>query len=92
MFFISGLPESGEILATSLLTKINEIAQLKYSAGFNFMGSHIMKEYTRDKTKWGWGKIIEHFDLDIIECLTLPTLWTNDQQIDTAYVYAKCQR
>jgi len=92
MFFISGLPESGEILATSLLTKINEITQLKYSAGFNFMGSHIMKEYTRDKTKWGWGKIIEHFDLDIIECLTLPTLWTNDQQIDTAYVYAKCQR
>ncbi|MFL6326359.1 MAG: hypothetical protein ACJ71M_07435 [Nitrososphaeraceae archaeon] len=92
MFFISGLPESGEILATSLLTKINEITQLKYSAGFNFMGSHIMKEYTRDKTKWGWGKIIEHFDLDIIECLTLPTLWTNDQQIDTAYVYARCQR
>jgi hypothetical protein len=92
MFFISGLPESGEILATSLLTKVNEIAQLKYSAGFNFMGSHIMKEYTRDKTKWGWGKIIEHFDLDIIECLTLPTLWTNDQQIDTAYVYARCQR
>ncbi|MFL6330998.1 MAG: hypothetical protein ACJ71K_04930 [Nitrososphaeraceae archaeon] len=92
MFFISGLPESGEILATSLLTKINEITQLKYSAGFNFMGSHIMKEYTRDKTKWGWGKIIEHFDLDVIECLTLPTLWTNDQQIDTAYVYARCQR
>ncbi|MFL6355841.1 MAG: hypothetical protein ACJ71C_04715 [Nitrososphaeraceae archaeon] len=92
MFFISGLPESGEILATSLLTKINEITQLKYSAGFNFMGSHIMKEYTRDKTKWGWGKIIEHFDLDVIECLTLPTLWTNDQKIDTAYVYARCQR
>lgn len=92
MFFISGLPESGEILATSILTKISKNAQLRYTAGFNFMGSHIMKEYTRDKTKWGWGKIIEHFDLDIIECLTLPTLWTNDQQIDTAYVYAKCQR
>jgi hypothetical protein len=91
MFFISGLPESGEILATSILTKVSKSAQLKYSAGFNFMGSHIMKEYTRDKTKWGWGKIIEHFDLDVIECLTLPTLWTNDQQIDTAYVYARSQ-
>lgn len=92
MFFISGLPESGEILATSILAKVSKSAQLKYSAGFNFMGSHIMKEYTRDKTKWGWGKIIEHFDLDVIECLTLPTLWTNDQQIDTAYVYARSQR
>src|SRR5919202_102932 len=79
MFFISGLPESGEILATSILTKVSKSAQLKYSSGFNFMGSHIMKEYTRDKTKWGWGEIIEHFDLDVIECLTLPTLWTNDQ-------------
>ena len=88
MFFISGLPESGEILATSILTKISKNAQLRYTAGFNFMGSHIMKEYTRDKTKWGWGKIIEHFHLDVIECITLPTVWTNDQQIDTAYIYA----
>jgi len=92
IFFISGLPESGEILATSILTKISKIAQLKYTAGFNFMGSHVMKEYTRDKTKWGWGKIIEHFQLDVIECLTLPTLWTNDQYIDTAYVYARPRR
>jgi hypothetical protein len=88
IFFISGLPESGEILATSILTKISKNAQLRYTAGFNFMGSHIMKEYTRDKTKWGWGKIMEHFHLDVIECITLPTVWTNDQQIDTAYIYA----
>ena len=89
MFFISGLPEWGEILAINVLTKIKEIAKLKYSAGFNFMGSHAMKGYSRDKTKWGWGKIIEDFNLDIIECLTLPTHWTNDQQMDTAYLYAR---
>lgn len=89
MFFISGLPEWGEILAIDLLTKIKEITQLKYSAGFNFMGSHAIKGYSRDKTKWGWGKIIEDFDLDMIECLTLPTHWTNEQQVDTAYLYTR---
>jgi len=90
MFFISGLPESGEMLASNVLNKVKESTELKHSAGFNFMGSHIMKEYSRDKTKWGWGKIIKDFDLDLIGCLTLPTHWTNDQQVDTAYVYTRC--
>ena len=72
------------------LTKSRKVQELKHSAGFNFMGSHIMKEYSRDKTKWGWGKIIKDFDLDLIGCLTLPTHWTNDQQINTAYVYTRC--
>jgi len=90
IFFISGLPESGEMLARNVLEKVGEIIELKHSAGFNFMGSHIMKGYSRDKTKWGWCKIIKNFDLDLIGCLTLPTHWTNDQQINTAYVYTRC--
>ncbi len=89
IFFISGLPESGEMLARNVLEKVGEIIELKHSAGFNFMGSHIMKGYSRDKTKWGWGKIIEDFDLDLIGCLTLPSHWTNDQNMDTAYVYTR---
>src|SRR5438270_7575235 len=89
IFFISGLPESGEMLARNVLEKVGEIIELKHSAGFNFIGSHIMKGYSRDKTKWGWGKIIEDFDLDLIGCLTLPSHWTNDQNIDTAYVYTR---
>ena len=89
MFFISGLPESGEMLANDVLTKVKQIRELKYCAGINFMGSHTTKQYSRDKTKWGWGRIIEHFGLDLIECLTLPTHWTNDQQMDTAYVYTR---
>jgi hypothetical protein len=89
MFFISGLPELGEMLASNILTKVKKITKLKFVAGFNFMGSHVMKEYSRDKTKWGWGKIIEDFNLNIIGCITLPTHWTNDQQNDTAYVYTR---
>jgi hypothetical protein len=89
VFFISGLPEMGEMLATSVITKIKKIARLKHTAGFNFMGSHVMKQYSSDKTNWGWGNIIKQFDLRIVECLTLPTHWTNDQKIDTPYIYTK---
>jgi hypothetical protein len=89
IFFISGLPESGDMLAINVLEKVKETSNLRQSSGFNFMGSHVMKEYTSDKTKWGWGKIIDKFDLQLIDCLTLPTHWTNEQQLDTPYIYTK---
>lgn len=89
MFFISGLPEMGEMLAIDTIKKIKEIDHIIDKAGFNFMGSHLMKEYSRDKTKWGWGEIIERFDLEILGCTTLPTHWTNDQMIDTPYIYTQ---
>ena len=93
MFFISGLPESGEMLATALISRFCKKAEpkIKNRAGFNFMGSHIMKHFSRDTTKWGWGKVIEIFNLEVIECLTLPTYWTNDLPTDTAYVYTVYQ-
>jgi hypothetical protein len=89
IFFISGLPELGDMLAIDVLEKVRETSNLRQSSGFNFMGSHVMKEYTSDKTKWGWGKIIDKFNLQITCCLTLPTHWTNEQQLDTPYIYAK---
>jgi SAM-dependent methyltransferase len=89
MFFISGLPESGEMLATTLISRFCKKAEPEIinRVGFNFMGSHVMKQFSRDTTKWGWGKVIEIFNLEVIECLTLPTYWTNDLPTDTAYVY-----
>lgn len=91
MFFISGLPEMGEMLAIDTIKKIKEIEQISDNAGFNFMGSHLMKQYSRDRTKWGWGEIIKKFDLEIIGCTTLPTHWTTDQLMDTPYVYTQCK-
>lgn len=88
MFFISGLPEMGEMLANSVISKVMSIGGLR-SCGFNFMGSHVMKPHTRDKTKWGWGEVISRFGLEVAGVFTLPTLWTADQAIDTAYVYTK---
>lgn len=91
IFLISGLPELGEMLANSVIKQITSISTLKHNAGFNFMGSHLMKSLSRDQTGWGWGNVISNFDLDLIDTVTLPTHWTTDQPIDTAYVYAKCR-
>jgi hypothetical protein len=91
IFLISGLPEMGEMLANSVIRQVTSINTLKHSAGFNFMGSHVMKSLSRDQTRWGWGNIISTFDLDLIDTVTLPTHWTTDQLIDTAYVYTKCK-
>lgn len=87
MFFISGLPEWGEMLATSVIPRIIEIHKLREYCGFNFMGSHSIKRYSRDNTKWGWGQIIESYSLKVKRCVTLPTYWTNDQKVDTAYIF-----
>jgi hypothetical protein len=89
IFFISGLPESGDILARDVISKEISPRDKKGRVGFNFMGTHMMREYMADKTQWGWGNIIKRFDLEVLGCATLPTLWTNDQEIDTAYVFTQ---
>jgi hypothetical protein len=88
MFFISGLPEMGEMLARSVLEKVIGDPELGIHSGFNFMGSHVHKTLSKDHTGWGWGQIIEEFDLQVNGVFTLPTYWTTEQAIDTAYVYA----
>jgi hypothetical protein len=87
MFFISGLPQWGDMLAASVIPRILEISKIRECCGFNFMGSHTIQKYSKDRTGWGWGKIIESYDLKIKRCISLPTCWTNDQKIDTAYVF-----
>jgi hypothetical protein len=89
IFFISGLPEMGEMLANSVIRKVLSVEKMKHNAGFNFMGSHVMKSLTRDRTGWGWGNIIASFGLKLIGTVSLPTLWTIDQALDTAYVYTR---
>ncbi|HZB80342.1 MAG TPA: hypothetical protein VE264_03595 [Nitrososphaera sp.] len=91
IFFISGLPEMGEMLANSVIQQVLLIDKIKHNAGFNFMGSHVMKPLTRDRTNWGWGNVIANFDLELICTISLPTLWTTDQVLDTAYVYTRAR-
>tara|TARA_B110001454_G_scaffold217880_1_gene244268 strand:- start:1660 stop:2439 length:780 start_codon:yes stop_codon:yes gene_type:complete len=89
IFFLSGLPEQGELLANSVIEKILNISNLKNNAMFVFMGSYSKRKYTKDDSKFGWGKIIDFFDLNIVKTVTLPTYWTSDQPIDTPFIFTK---
>jgi len=88
-FFISGLPEVGEMLANNVIPRITSIPGLKINSVFVFTGSPTMRKDSRDKTKWGWGKVMEHYNLEVIKTVTLPTYWTLDQPIDTPFIFTK---
>ena len=88
-FFISGLPEVGEMLANSVITRIMSMSDLKVNPIFVFTGSHMMRKDSRDKSKWGWGQVIDHYDLEIVKTVTLPTYWTFDQQVDTPFIFTR---
>jgi len=87
VFFISGLPEVGEMLANSVISKIMSTPNLEVNPFFVFTGSHMMRKDSRDKSKWGWGQVIDHYDLEIIKIVTLPTYWTLDQPVDTPFIF-----
>jgi len=89
IFFISGLPEVGEMLANSVIPKIMAIPNLKMAPVFVLTGSHIMRKDSRDKSKWGWGQVIDYYNLEVIKTVTLPTYWTLDQQVDTPFIFTR---
>ena len=88
-FFISGLPEIGEMLANNVISRITSMPDLKVNPIFVFTGSHVMRKDSRDKSKWGWGKVIERYDLEVIKTVTLPTYWTLDQPVNTPFIFTK---
>lgn len=85
-FFLSGLPEVGEMLANSIISKIMS-SSLKKSSAFVFTGGHTMRKFSKDNSNGGWDVTIDHFGLKVIETLTLPTRWTIDQPLDTPYIF-----
>ena len=89
IFFISGLPEVGEMLANSVIPRIRTISSLKEDPIFVFTGSHMMRKESRDKSMWGWGKLLDNYDLEVIKTVTLPTYWTLDQPVDTPFIFTR---
>ena len=89
IFFISGLPEVGEMLANNVIPRIRAIPNLKKEPIFVFTGSHVMRKDSRDKSMWGLGKLLEHYNIEVIKTLTLPTYWTLDQPIDTPFIFTR---
>lgn len=90
VFFIGGLPQmGGDMLATSIIDKINSIEQLKNSTGIVFAGTHSKRQLSGNLSNGGWSSLIEDHSLQVIETVSLPTVWTFDQTTETPYIYTK---
>jgi hypothetical protein len=94
VFFIGGLAQmGGDIWASSIIEKLNTIPNLKKNIGITFAGTYSKKYFSGTKSEsmsdGGWKSIIDKNDLKIIKTITLPTVWTFDQPIDTPYIFTK---
>ncbi|MEK9681933.1 MAG: hypothetical protein VW081_03510 [Nitrosopumilus sp.] len=90
VFFIGGLPQmGGDVLATSIIDKINCIDQLKNSTGIVFAGTHTKRQLSGNLSNGGWSSLIKEHNLQVSETVSLPTVWTFDQTTETPYIYTK---
>ena len=90
VFFIGGLPQmGGDLLATSIIDKINNISDLNKNTGLVFAGTHSIRQLSNNLTNGGWSSLIETHNLNVIDTISLPTVWTFDQKIETPYIYTK---
>ena len=88
IFVIGGVPEIGEVLAESVIQNALESSHIDNSS-FVLTGSHSHREFSRDRTHFGWGTSIRKFELTVVSTISLPTYWTMDQEFETPYVFTK---
>ena len=79
----------GDILATSIIEKINSISNLKKNTRIVFAGTHTKRQLSRNLENGGWSALIEKHNLKVINTVSLPTIWTFDQTVDTPYIYTE---
>ncbi len=89
-FFIGGLAQmGGDVLATSIIEKINSISALRNDTGIVFAGTDTKRQLSGNLENGGWSTLIKKHDLDVIDTFSLPTVWTFDQDVETPYVFTK---
>ena len=94
VFFIGGLAQmGGDVLASSIIEKINIFSDLKKNIGMTFAGTYSKKYFpgtlSDNMSEGGWKPIIEKYKMSVSKTIILPTVWTFDQPIDTPYIFTK---
>ena len=89
VFFIGGLPQmGGDVLATNIIEKISSTS-LKKNTCIVFAGTNSKRQLSDNQSEGGWSSLIDKHGLKVIKTVTLPTIWTFDQLVDTPYIYTK---
>ncbi len=84
IFFVSGLPEMGEMLLENLIEKTK---QSNFdSIGIVLLGNTVKRRFMSESTEYGWGKLLEKYNLKVVDEFDLPTHWTNDTTTLTKYL------
>ena len=90
IFFIGGLAQmGGTSLASGVLGKITSLFNLKQNSGWAFAGTYSKKYVPDPKNKAGWGTFIEKNNLNYLQTVSLPTVWTLHESDDTPYIFTK---
>ncbi len=79
----------GDILANSIIEKINTISQIKHNTGLVFAGTESKRKLSSNLKNGGWSSLIEKHNLRILDTISLPTIWTFDQAVETPYIYTR---
>jgi len=89
IFFIGGLAQMGGIaLASGVLEKINSITNLR-KTGWVFAGTYSQKYQSDPKNEAGWGTLIEKNNLQSIQTVSLPTVWSFHEPEETPYIFTQ---
>ncbi len=90
IFFIGGLAQmGGDVLATSIIDKINSIENLRKDTGIVFAGTNTKRQLSGNLENGGWSALIEKHNLKVIHTVSLPTIWTFDQDVETPYIFTE---
>jgi len=90
IFFIGGLAQmGGDILATSIIDRINSIENLRKDTGIVFAGTNTKRQLSGNLENGGWSNLIEKHNLKVIDTVSLPTIWTFDQDVETPYIFTE---
>ena len=94
VFFIGGLAQmGGDVLAESIIEKLNQIPNFMKNVGMTFAGTYSKKYFpgtsSESISEGGWKSIIDKNNLKVIKTIVLPSVWTFDQPIDTPYIFTK---
>lgn len=90
IFFIGGLAQmGGDVLATSIIDRINSIENLRKDTGVVFAGTNTKRQLSGNLENGGWSTLIKKHDLKVIDTVSLPTIWTFDQDIETPYIFTE---
>ena len=91
-FFIGGLAQmGGDVLAAGIIDRVKSIDGLSDDTMIVFAGTDAKRQLSGNHGNGGWSETIKRYGLDVVSTVSLPAIWTFDQDVETPYVFTRFQ-